>query len=138
MCAAAALHCRGHPAALELAPVAAQQLLLVDQALLDEAMALFDRLLWASGSPHGEGDWAGAGSLTAGSMPAALVPGLPAAGSNAALAALRREVLAAVRSTDDCLRKPVLARWLLKRQGSLGGRGGSRAAAEAGREGVDA
>ena len=35
------------------------------------------------------------------------------AGAAAAVVLLRREVLEAVRHTDDCLRKPVLARWLI-------------------------
>lgn len=87
--------CRGDPAAGELAGVAAQQLLLVDFCLLEGAMAACDRLLLQG---HG-----GAGS-----------PAAAAAGPEATAAALlHREMLAAVRRSDDCVRKPLLARWLL-------------------------
>jgi hypothetical protein len=88
--------CRGDPSAQELAAVAAQQLLIIDHLLLDEAMAAFDRVLHpldAAAPPDG---------------------GVPSA---AAAAVLQREVVAAVRRTDDCLRKPVLAAWLLRAGG---------------------
>lgn len=85
--------CRRDAEAPELAALAAQQLLLVDHCLLDGAMAACDRLLRPQ--PGGGG---GAGGATAG----------------AAAALLRGQVLAAVRHSDDCVRKTVLARWLLE------------------------
>jgi hypothetical protein len=60
--------------------------LLVDYSLLDSVIDAFDRRLHAADA---------------------------GAGAAAAVVLLRREVLAAVRHTDDCLRKPVLARWLI-------------------------
>lgn len=84
------LHCRGDPAAADLAGLAAQHLLLVDHWLLDGAMAACNRLL----------------------QPCSAAAERP--GAAAAAAALRSAAVGVVRQTDDCLRKPVLARWLLE------------------------
>ena len=81
---------RGDPAAGELAALAAQQLLHVDFSLLEAALAAFGRHLRPSGAAA---QWPGAA---------------------AAAASLRGAVAAAARQTDDCVRKPLLARWLLE------------------------
>ena len=76
--------CREDPTAVELGALAAQQLLIVDYGVLGEAMRAFEGLLLLR-QPGGGGG-----------------------------GRLRRDLLATVRGSDDGLRKPVLARWLLE------------------------
>lgn len=83
-----------------MAPLAAQQLLAIDHVLLGEALAAFDNVLC---HPYGTASGLGTAS-SAGD-----------AAGHAPCEALERELLAVVRGTDDCLRKPLLARWLLER-----------------------
>lgn len=79
--------CRADPCAGDLAALAAQHLLLVDHSLVADAAAACDALLQHAGRA-----------------------GDPAA---AAAALLRAQAVGAVRASDDCVRKPALAKWLV-------------------------
>ena len=81
--------CRDDPAADALAALAAQSLLLIEHSQLQGAMAACGCLLRDGASGGGRG-------------------------RAAAGAALRRQLRAALRHSDDCLRKPELAAWLLR------------------------
>ncbi len=110
------LLCRGEPCAADLAPLAAQQLLVIDHVLLREALDDFDHTLSQLRSTAGghAPAAAAAGAASSAGPAAGLSPGAWP-GGHKPYEALERELLAAVRGTDDCLRKPVLARWLLER-----------------------